>query len=161
MNKILSIFFLALVLASCQFFDRQVPSEEELLKERLQEIDWKQVTEYPSVAECDSILDKEGKKQCFFQYLTKIIQQKLNDDSLNQLYPEIDTIQVRVTVFPDSKTIFEPQFSTTENAHYSKEKIDSIIQSRLHDFPKIQPAQKEGIPVKTEFILPVILKMER
>lgn len=159
MKKILSLFFLAFSLASCQYFDKRVPTEEELLKERLKEINWKEVTVYPSIAECDSLLGKEEKKQCFFTYVTQLIQQKLNDDSLNKQYPNSDTIQVRITVFPDSKITFEPQFPSEEKT-YSKEKIDSIIQARLVDFPKIEPAQKEGIPVKTEFILPVILKLE-
>jgi hypothetical protein len=30
----------------------------------------------------------------------------------------------------------------------------------LVDFPKVTPAIKHGIPVKTQFILPVILKVE-
>jgi hypothetical protein len=41
---------------------------------------------------------------------------------------------------------------------YDKIKIDSILKSKLIDFPKVNPALKRGIPVKTEFVLPVIIK---
>jgi hypothetical protein len=156
MNKILSLTFLFL-LVSCQYFDKQVPSEDELLQKRLNEINWKEVTVYPSVAECDSIFDKERKKECFFNYLSKIIQNKIAPDSLTVNASIIDTIDVRVTVSADSKITFEPLF-TSDSTSYNKAKIDSIIKSRLVDFPKIEPAQKDGIPVKTQFILPVIIK---
>jgi hypothetical protein len=32
------------------------------------------------------------------------------------------------------------------------------LAARLADFPKINPAVKRGVPVKSQFILPVILK---
>lgn len=156
MNKILplSIVFL---FVSCQYFDKQVPSEEELLQKRLNEINWKEVTVYPSVAECDSILDKDQKKACFFQFLSELIQHKITPDSLTVHASIIDTIDVKVTVSADSKISFEPLF-TSDSTSYNKSKIDSVIRTRLVDFPKIEPAQKDGVPVKTQFILPVIIK---
>jgi uncharacterized protein YqgQ len=159
MNKILSFFSLLLLFGSCQYFDKRVPSEEELLQKRLQEINWKEVTVYPSVASCDSILDKEQKKECFFTFMTALIQQKISSDSISPRARIIDTIQVRITVSASSELTFEPLFKS-DSLPYSKIKIDSLIQMRLTNFPKIEPAQKEGIPVKTEFILPVVLKLE-
>ena len=159
MNKILPFFSFLLLFGSCQYFEKRVPSEEELLQKRLQEIDWKEVTVYPSVASCDSILDKEQKKECFFSFMTTLIQQKISPDSISQPTRIIDTIQVRVTVSATAEITFEPLFKSDSLA-YPKHKIDSLIQTRLTNFPKIEPAQKEGIPVKTEFILPVIIKLE-
>jgi hypothetical protein len=160
MNKIVLVVSFIFLFCSCQFFEKSVPTEDELLEQRLKEINWKEVTEYPSIAHCDSILDKEQKKQCFFENLTFLIQEKLNDHS-EVLHPKItDTIQVKVTVYPDSRITFEPQTSA-EDLPYSKEIIDSLLQARLIDLPKIEPAQKEGIPVKTEFILPVLLHSDK
>jgi hypothetical protein len=53
---------------------------------------------------------------------------------------------------------FEPQFSK-DSVAYDTVKIDSILNARLVNFPKV-PAIKHGIPVKTQFIVPVILKVE-
>ncbi|HQV35112.1 MAG TPA: hypothetical protein P5335_06885 [Flavobacterium sp.] len=159
MNKFLSLLSFLFLLTSCQYFEKRVPSEEELLQQRLKEIDWKEVTVYPSVAECDSLLDKEQKKECFFNFMTVLIQQKIAPDSINQKVKIIDTIQVKVSIYPNATISFEPLFPS-DSLNYDKIKIDSLIKSRLTNFPKIEPAQKEGIPVKTQFILPVILKME-
>ena len=136
-----------------------MPSEKELLQKELKAINWKEVDEYPSFADCDKLEDKTQRKQCFFEYLTQLIQEKLQVDTLSVLYPELDTIEVKVTVFPDSRMQFEPQFSN-DSVAYDTIKIDSILHVKLVDFPKVNPAIKQGIPVKTQFILPVIIKVE-
>lgn len=161
-NKTLKQYYLLLVILlfnSCQYFDKQVPTEKELLQKELKTINWKEVDEYPSVVDCEKIENKTQRQQCFFEVLTQLIQQKLSADTLSVLYPELDTIEVKVTVFPNSAIKFEPQFPK-DSVAYDKVKIDSILQARLVDFPKVNPAIKRGIPVKTQFILPVILKVE-
>lgn len=159
MRKIILILFLSpLFFSSCQYLDKQVPSKEELLEEQLKSINWSKVDEYPSVADCDSLQDKTQKQQCFFEFLTRLIQEKLSADTLAVLYPQLDTINVKVTVLPDSTLQFEPQLN--DSLSYNTAKIDSILKNRLVDFPKVHPAIKRGIPVKTQFVLPVILKVE-
>lgn len=136
-----------------------MPSEQELLQKELQTINWKEVDEFPSFVDCDKLDNKSKRQLCFFEYLTQLIQQKLSSDTLSILYPELDTIEVLVTIFPDAKMKFEPQFSK-DSVTYDTIKIDSILQARLVNFPKVNPAIKRGIPVKTKFILPVIIKVE-
>lgn len=136
-----------------------MPSEKELLQKELKAINWKEVDEYPSVAGCDKIEDKAQRKQCFFTVLTQLIQEKLNIDTLSLLYPKLDTIEVKVTIFPNATMQFEPQFPN-DSLNYDRIKIDSILKVRLVNFPKVNPAIKRGIPVKTQFILPVIIKVE-
>ena len=154
-----SFFLVFILFNSCQYFDKQVPSEKELLQKELKAINWKEVDEYPSVVDCDKIEDKKQRQNCFFEVLTQLIQEKLCNDTLAMLYPELDTIEVKVTVFPNSTMQFEPQFPK-DSVAYDTVKIDSILKARLVDFPKINPAIKRGLPVKTQFILPVILKVE-
>lgn len=136
-----------------------MPSKEELLQKELKTINWNEVDEFPSVSECERLEDKLQRNACFFEFLTQTIQEKLSVDTLSILYPTLDTIQVKVTVFPDSTLNFEPQFPR-DSVAYDTVKIDSILRVRLNDFPKINPALKRGIPVKTQFVLPVILNVE-
>jgi hypothetical protein len=136
-----------------------VPSEKELLQKKLKAINWKEVDEYPSFVDCDKLDNKSDRQQCFFEFLTQLIQEKLSVDTLSILYPELDTIEVKVTIFPNAKMQFEPQFSK-DSVAYDTIKIDSILHARLINFPTVSPAIKHGIPVKTQFIVPVILKVE-
>ena len=117
--------------------------------------------EFPSVLQCDTIKDAEIKRQCFFDYLAQTIQERIGIDTLRIEYPEIDTINVKITVNPDSSLQFETQSPNDSITLVDKTKIDSILTSRLSDFPKVEPAIKRGVKVKTQFVLPVIIKMEK
>jgi hypothetical protein len=148
---------LILILQSCHYFEKQVPSEKELLEKQIKEINWKEVDVYPSISDCEKLTDEIQKKQCFFEFISAAIQKKLSVDTLKILFPKLDTIEVKVTVNSDASMQFEPQFpGDTET--YDTIKIDSILKLKLVDFPKVNPAIKRGIPVKTQFILPVIIK---
>jgi hypothetical protein len=158
-NSIPFLFLILLSISSCQYLNKQVPDQNELLQKELKNINWNQVDELPNFTSCDSVADKTQKNQCFFDYLTQLIQQKLSSDTLTVLYPQLDTINVKVTVLADATFQFEPQLNDTLS--YDAIKIDSIIKTRLVDFPKVNPAIKRGIPVKTQFVLPVILDVAK
>lgn len=157
MNKIL-ILFLVMLLTSCQLFDKKVPDEKELLQQELQKINWNQVDNYPSVASCDTILDKEAQKQCLFDFLIETIQSRIGIDTIHILYPELDTISVKVTINPDATLQFQTEIPQ-DSVSYDIKVIDSILQNRLSDFPSVEPAIKQGIKVKSQFVLPVILNV--
>ena len=157
--KNLRLLVFVLMMQSCQYFEKQVPSEKELLNQQLKEINWKKVDQYPSISDCEQITDPTQRKQCFFEFMASTIQQKLSVDTMKILFPKLDTIEVKVTVNTDSSLQFEPQFPKDTIA-YDTNKIDSILKVKLVDFPKVNPAIKRGIPVKTQFILPVVIKSE-
>ena len=159
--KLFWVLILLFSAISCQYFDKQVPDEQELLEQELKKINWEEVDDFPSVLQCDTIKDVEIKKQCFFDYITQTIQERINIDTLRVEYPEIDTINVKITVNPDSSLQFETQFQNDSIPLADKTKIDSILTSRLSDFPKVEPAIKRGVKVKTQFVLPVIIKMKK
>lgn len=158
-KQFIALFLIYICCTSCDYFCKPVPSKEILLENELKSIDWNQVDQYPSIVECENIEDKSQRQQCFFEYLTSIIQQKLSQDTLPFRGVNMDTITVKVTVFPDATIDFEPQFPK-DSVAYDIIKIDSLLTEKLKDFPRINPALKRGIPVKTQFILPVILKQE-
>ncbi len=161
MKKLIQLFFLLLIFNSCQYFEKQVPDEKELLEQELKKINWNEVDEFPSVLQCDTIKDAEIKRQCFFDYMAQTIQERIGIDTLRIEYPEIDTINVKITINPDSSLQFETQYQNDSIPLADKTKIDSILNSRLSDFPKVEPAIKRGVKVKTQFVLPVIIKMEK
>ena len=161
MKKTIQLLFLLLAIQSCQYFEKQVPDEKELLKQELKKINWDEVDEFPSVLQCDTIKDAAIKKQCFFDYMAQTIQERIGIDTLRIEYPKIDTINVKITINTDSSLQFETQYTNDSIALVDKTKIDSILMSRLSDFPKVEPAIKRGVKVKTQFVLPVIIKMEK
>jgi len=156
--KLFYIFFLFFTVVSCQYFDKKVPSETELLQQELQKINWNEVDEFPTVLQCDTIKDITLKRQCFFDFITQTIKDRIEIDSFAIENPEMDTLKIKVTVNPDSRILFESQFLNDSISLSQKNKIDSILTLRLSDFPNVEPAIKRGIKVKSQFILPIALK---
>lgn len=154
----LTFFFLTLF-SSCQWRDKVIVDEDLLLQEELDKIDWTQVDAYPSVDQCDSLVNESERRACFFDFISTYIQSKLETDTLVEAFPLVDTLEVMVTVFPDAKIKIEPTH-ISDSLRFNAEKLDSILQVRLENFPAVNPALKRGVPVKTQFILPVILKTE-
>jgi len=159
--KNIALLFLFTTIISCQYFEKKVPDEKELLEQELEKINWDEVDEFPSVLQCDTIKDAEIKRQCFFDYMTQTIQERIGIDTLRIEFPEIDIFSVKITINTDSSLQFETQYTNDSIALAVKTKIDSILMSRLSDFPKVEPAIKRGVKVKTQFLLPVIVKMEK
>lgn len=147
---------LTTILFGCQYFEKNVPAKEELLQKELKKVNWKEVDEFPSVLCCDSLLDKEDRKKCFFDFINQNLQQKLANDTIRKLYLKKDTLQLKITILADAKVQFQPKFDQ-DSLQFETMKIDSIIQVKLADFPTIEPAIKRGIKVKSQFVLPILL----
>ncbi|MFK7048348.1 MULTISPECIES: hypothetical protein [Flavobacterium] len=140
---------------SCQYFEKKEPNKEDLLKKELSKINWYTVDEYPSIMECESIADKELRKECFFQTLTKNIYEKITTDTVKTLLPRLDSLKIRVVIYPNSKVDFS---TILPSSAVDPEYTDSILRSKLVHFPVIEPAIKRGMKVKSEFFIPIKLK---
>jgi hypothetical protein len=91
----------------------------------------------------------------FFLVLTELIQQKLSSDTLSILYPELDTIEVKVTIF-----LMQKMSLSRNSPKIQLLMIPLKIQyftCQMVDFQS-QPAIKREF--HKDFILPVILKVE-
>ncbi len=145
------------LLISCQLFDTKVPDENTLLQQELQKINWNQVDEYPSLLSCDSLHNLEQQKHCFFQTISQEIKQKINADSLAKVYKKLDTIHFKVTVYPNKIAQIQVE-KLSDTSKINAPKLNVILHKKLKTFSLIEPATKRGVKVKTQFILPVIIK---
>ena len=143
----ITLFILLLSICSCNFFADQTISENELLNKRMNEIDWKKVDRFPTISSCDLIKEDNLKKECLFEFIEQTIKEKLNSNLINKKSLKSDTIRVKVCISEFGKLDFE----VDENKH-----LDSIIKSSLLGFPRVLPALKQGMYVKTQFDLNVI-----
>jgi hypothetical protein len=145
--------FTFLALISCQFFENQQPSETDLLKKQLKEIDWKTVDQPPSILRCDSLENVYEKKDCFFQFFTDEIKSKLKNVDFSEIYPKNEILNIKVSVIPEKELIFEAEISNDSLIMY-KPQLDSVLAAKLIDFPVVAPAIKQGVFVKSVFYIP-------
>ncbi len=152
-----SSFYLLLCstfLFGCNEWPKKVPSESELLKQELKQVNWRQVDEYPTVADCEALTEKFERQQCFFDFITSLIQQKLSADTLHLSASNNDTLKLKITVTNKAELKFEVAHRDSI-PEIQQAVIDSVLKARLVDFPPITPALKRGVPVTSSFVVPV------
>jgi|TARA_R110002020_G_scaffold103640_3_gene242878 hypothetical protein len=146
-----------IICTSCQFFETEKISSETFYDEEVKTINWKDVDRYPAFAACDTLSTKPNQKHCFEEALAAHLQQGITAQGVTTIKELNDTIML--------------SFSVSEKAQISilQMQMDSLLQK---DFPHLQdslhyslealqlvaPAYKRGIPVKTQFMLPIIVK---
>lgn len=155
----IAILFLSFLATSCQFFDTEKIPSEDFYKKELESIDWSEVDQYPVFKGCEELLEKIAQKKCFENTIATNMYRTISNRNIlagNQLS---DTLFIEILV------------SQKGNLEIKRMEIDSMIQK---DFPELQnwiihsldsmniiaPAYKRGIPVKTQFTLPVVIKTE-
>ncbi len=68
-----------------------------------------------------------------------------------------DTLLVTLKVLKSGKTQFIKVSSNSNNKDYEK-LLDSLLKKTADKLPTLQPAIKRGMPVTTQFELPVIIQ---
>ncbi len=157
--KYFAYLLLILGCTSCQFFETEKISSDTFYESALKTIDWKNVDSYPAFASCDTLSEKEQQKSCFEGELAYQLQQSMTAQGVASLKDLNDTIIL--------------SFSISEKAQISilEMQIDSLLQRafpNLKDSLKysidalqlVAPAYKRGIPVKTQFTLPIVVTTE-
>jgi len=156
--KYLTIFFLILCFSSCDYFDKKKVYSEDILKEDLQTFNWNDVDEYPTFSSCDSSSNKMERKQCFETTLTTFIMSQLSKETIVVTEDINDTISITFQISEKGAlSILEIKSSNLIKEQIPK--IDTLLIESLKDLPKIFPAIKRSQQVKTEFVLPVVFKV--
>ncbi|OUR98337.1 hypothetical protein A9Q86_14915 [Flavobacteriales bacterium 33_180_T64] len=157
--KRIFLFLLVISLISCDYFDKKKVYSEDILDEELQTFNWKDVDEYPSFKSCETTLGKENKKICFENTLRRIINTNLAKHQIIVSEDINDTIQLKITI--DNKGDFViNEIVCDENTRIQIPELDSLLRQSLEALPKIHPAIKRSQQVNTQFVLPVIIKID-
>ncbi|WP_029034111.1 hypothetical protein [Salinimicrobium terrae] len=159
MKKVLLILFFPLLLVSCEEFQTRKISSEEILIEETRGFNWHEVDQYPAFSDCRSITEVEAAKACF------------GDKVAQYFYSRLEAKQPVVTEALDDTLYLYLRISEKGMPKIDSMEIDSLVLDQLPEIrswlsqsvdslPKIYPATKRGIPVKTSFRMPVVIKAE-
>jgi hypothetical protein len=157
--KYQTIFILFLCVFSCDYFDKKKVTSQEILKEDLQTFNWNEVDEYPTFESCDSSATKAQRKQCFETTLTTHITQELLQEKIVVTKDVNDTITINFLI-SEKGTLSVLEVNRSEPITLQIPQIDNLLIQSLKDLPQILPAFKRGQPVKTEFKIPVVIKVD-
>lgn len=148
------ILFLA---TSCQFFETEKVSSEEIYKEEMETIDWKDVDNYPSFPNCENALEKPQQKECFINTISSQLYKSINHEDMVAVRDVYDTVRVNFEVSSKGElSILEITMDTLLQKDFPN--LEKWLVQSVDSLQPVAPAYKRGIPVKTQFTLPVIIK---
>ena len=150
---------ISIFLSSCDYFETEKVTADEILKEELQSFNWNEVDQYPTFDNCKSLTDKSASQQCFENTLKEEVNQFLGRQILIVDKDVSDTILLTIEI--DKTGNLEIQniemSSTTQDL---LPQLDSLLQHSFDSLPKVYPAIKRNQQVTTQFQLPIQLKIE-
>lgn len=149
-------YILFLIFFSCDFVANKELVVEELVSNDLKTFNWNDVDTYPRFQNCDTIINKELNFNCFVNTITSKLQANLINNSVVVNSSISDTLIVNFNVTNKGDIVLS-QLSNESMISELNVLIDSIFKLTVSDLPKLYPAIKRGQPVKTKFVLPVLI----
>lgn len=143
-----------LLLIGCKDFEVRKVSADDIFREEVNQIDWKNVDTYPSFEECKDKAKKEDQKSCFKEHLITEIMTSL---SKNDIILE-DSLNEKLILNIEISEQGKPQIIGTEMSSHLKEEIPEIedwLSRSIEELSRIYPAEKRGIPVAVKLQLPL------
>lgn len=149
--------FLLLLATSCQFFETGKVSSENVYKKEMEAIDWKEVDSYPSFSNCENTLEKPEQKDCFINTISSQLYKSISHEAMIATREVYDTVKVNFEVSSSGQlTILEIKMDTLLQKEFPE--LEKWLLQSIDSLQPVAPAYKRGIPVKTQFTLPVIIK---
>jgi hypothetical protein len=141
---------------SCQYFETDKISKEAFYQEELKTIDWKDVDQYPAFQKCENFTEKMEQKSCFENTLSSHLRQSFIHHNAISIRDLNDTITIKFTISNTGKlSITDMHITKTIKAEFPQ--LDNWLEESIDTLNPAAPAYKRGIPVATQFTLPIII----
>jgi len=152
-SAILLVIMLCVITPSCRTQEQNKQEAKQIVQQRLSGINFSQTDQMPLFKDCDEM---ENASICFYEKLCAQVEAKLLNHQLQFEITKRDSVTAVILVNDNGEISYKGLNSNPVN---QKEiVVDSLLKNRLKDFIKIEPAIKQGIPVNSSYLLPVIIK---
>jgi len=152
-KRIIFLFTTIFFLVSCDFFQKKELQLNQVVDTI---VDFNSVDVFPLFPSCDSIPSEERQKICSQIKLSEQIYSSLAAYQIEVSEKMNDTILVKLHV----NSIGNVSLVNIQSSEFIKNqipKLDSLIGVGVNNLPTLKAAIKRGIPVTTEFTLPIVL----
>ena len=154
--RFFSLFFLLFLITSCDNFSFLKSKNNQVLDTL---VNFSSVDTSPSFKECDSLIEKQKKSNCFRTTIHKKIGAELQKHNFILRDSISEIVQVALVISAEGKVILEAIVSSKE-IKKQLPKLDSILEVAVRQIPVIYPAIKRGIPVTTKYRLPIRIELK-
>jgi len=123
------------------------------------DVDYTSVDVSPSFKVCDSLIDKDEKSSCFRSTIREEIASNLAKQSIQVAQSVDETIEVAITI-QSNKEAKLTSIKSSDSLLVILPSLKDILKKSVEELPAIYPAIKRGIPVTTQYKLPIRIKLE-
>ena len=148
------IFLSGILLISCEFFKKKELSNEQVIDTI---INFKSVDVFPLFPGCESFIGEEKQKICSQRKLSENLYASLSSAQIVTSKKVNDTILIRLKI-DNNGLVSITEIKSSDFIQKQIPKLDSLIESGIKELPQLKPAIKRGIPVSTEFTLPIVIR---
>ena len=149
------LLVLVSTLVSCDYFQVKKVSSKEIYEEEVDAINWKEVDQFPLFDDCPADQeDREKELACFQSVIGSHLQEQVKtlDQSVSVQVQDTVLISLRISEQGQIGLLNIVMDQTTERQIPA---LRRTLEEGISTLPKPQPALKRGIPVVTEFTLPL------
>ena len=123
------------------------------------DVDYTSVDVSPSFKVCDALIDKVKKNTCFRNTIREEIAKSLSKYSIKVKQPLDETITVTI-IIKSNKEVKLMNIDASETLIKEIPVLYEMIEKSIADLPNVYPAIIRGIPVTTQYKLPIKIKLE-
>jgi hypothetical protein len=123
-------------------------------------IDVTSVDTPPSFGKCNAIIDKQEKTDCFYEEIHKELSLSLQEQKIKVRQNINETVEVVITIHADKKVTLK-SIEASEQLYEQIPEFKKILENAIADLPEMIPANKKGIPVTSEYKLPVRISIKK
>ncbi len=152
--RVFSIFIVLLTCTSCDFFrlKKTLP-----LQELDTVIDYSSVDTSPSFENCIDLIDKSAKTICFRTTMHRHITTSLQSYPMQLVASIEETITVTLLIDIYGKVSVQ-HIDTSDQLKEVQQVLDFAIHESVDDIPLLFPALKRGIPVASQYQIPIQIR---
>ncbi|MCI4641823.1 MAG: hypothetical protein MRY51_03105 [Flavobacteriaceae bacterium] len=151
--------FLALLMGACDWFVPKETLRSQYVNRELQAMDWETVDQFPLFSNCDETASKQNQKQCFEQVLTQELGQLIEQLGRVDSLVISGSYTLSVVVDAQGQCLLSDKnnnrFETATEALFFAE-----LSKAMQQLESISPALKQGIPVATQYLIPLEIHLD-
>lgn len=153
--RILALLLLLVLNTSCKYFTFEKKSNLQAIDTI---IDFSSVDASPTFLACKDFIEKEARNNCFRTTIHKNISENLAKHQLEAKKPINEIISIDVIINNEGIVSVKSVLSS-DRIKASIKGLDSIIGISVAALPTISPATKRGIPVATQYRIPIQIQV--
>src|SRR5690554_7193136 len=102
MQRFLFVILIVLT-SSCQFFETEKVSSEQIYEEEIQAINWTEIDTYPTFLNCENSFEKQDQRDCFINTINNYLFESISKQNMLSSSELADTLLVDFAISKEGR----------------------------------------------------------